>query len=70
MPQKYRYILAWLAIIGMIAAVWFWGFHRQPTLRSCIAGYLSALGIMSARALLKAYLRHDKRKSSRKLVTK
>lgn len=70
MPQKYRYILAWIAIIGMIAAVWFWGFHRQPTLRSCIAGYLTALGMMSARALLKAYLRHDKRKSSRKLVTK
>lgn len=65
MQKKYRHILAGIAIIGAIAAVWFWGFHRPPTLHSCIVGYLTALGIMSARALLKAYLQHDRQMKCR-----
>lgn len=61
MPKKYRHTLAGIAIIGMVAAVWYCGFYRQPNLYACIAGPLTALGGVSLNFLLRAYLRHDQK---------
>ncbi len=66
MPKKYRYILAWIAIIGMVAAVWFWGFYRQPTLWSCLAGALTAAGGCAANLLWRAYIDYETWRCGRK----
>ncbi len=66
MSKKYRHILAAVTVIGAIAAVWFWGFHRQPTLWSCLAGALTAAGGCAASLLWRAYINYETWRCSRK----
>lgn len=66
MPKKYRRTLAGIAAIGTVAAVWFWGFCRQPTLWSCIAGALTAAGGCATSLLWRAYINYEIRRCGRR----
>ena len=66
MPKKYRYILAFFAIIGAVNIVWYYGFYCVQNPYVCIAGALAAMGGVSLNFLLRAYLRHDRQMKRRK----